>query len=96
MPKGVALPSIQHALPSSTARTERLLARPPAPTRISRWKCPCGERPEILLQPLVGRQVQHLVRLIAAAFLPRGHGVTPAVVRAPGGAEFVPSKATLF
>ena len=30
MPKGVALPSIQQALPSSTARTERLLARPPA------------------------------------------------------------------
>jgi hypothetical protein len=40
MPKGVALPSIQQALPSSTDRTERLLASPPEPTRIRRWKCP--------------------------------------------------------
>jgi hypothetical protein len=26
--------------PPGTDRTERLLARPPEPTRISRWKCP--------------------------------------------------------
>ena len=63
MPNGVALPSIQHALPPSAARTERLLARPPAPTRISRWKCPCGEGAQIRFQPVVGRQMQHLVRL---------------------------------
>src|SRR5438105_1254416 len=40
MPKGVALPSIQQALPSRTDRTERLLASPPAPTRTRRWKWP--------------------------------------------------------
>src|SRR5215469_4065516 len=40
MPNGVALPSIQQTVPSSTDRTDRLLASPPAPTRIIRWKCP--------------------------------------------------------
>ena len=45
---------------------------------------PLRKRPQILLQPLVGRQVQHLVRLVPAAFFPHGHGVSPAVVRAPG------------
>src|SRR5512135_2156977 len=43
MPKGVALPSIQQALAPSTALTERLLASPPAPTRIRRWKCPSAK-----------------------------------------------------
>src|SRR5262245_57032575 len=43
MPNGVALPSIQHAFPSNTARTERLLASPPAPTGTSRWRCPAAK-----------------------------------------------------
>ena len=54
------------------------------------------KRPQILLQPLVGRQVQHLVRLIPAACFPHRHGVSPAVARSLGRAEFVPSKATFF
>jgi hypothetical protein len=57
---------------------------------------PLRKRAQILLQPLVGGEVQHLVRLIPAVFFPHGHSVSPAVVRTPGGAEFVPSKATVF
>ena len=72
------------------------LGQPAGPTRISRWKCPWAKAPQILLQPLVGRQMQHLVRLVLAAFLLRGHGVSPAVLRAPARARSLPSKATLI
>ena len=57
---GVALDPAA-AWPSSAARTERLLARPPEPTRISRPKCPWAKAAQIRLQPVVGRQMQHLV-----------------------------------
>ena len=70
MPKGVALPSIQHAVPLRTARTDRLLANPPAPTRISRWKCPWAKA-QVLFEPVVGGQMQHLMRLSPVSGLSR-------------------------
>ena len=39
----VALPSIQQPWPPSAERTERLLARPPEPIRMRRWKCPSAK-----------------------------------------------------
>ena len=81
MPNGVALPSIQHALPSRTARTERLLARPPGADEDQQMEMPLGKGAQILLQPLIGRQMQHLMRLSPAAFFRGRHGVSPAVVR---------------
>ena len=72
------------------------LGQAPGADQDQEVEMPLRKRAQILLQPLVGRQVQHLVRLIPAAFFPHGHGVSPAVARSPGRAEFVPSKATLF
>ena len=72
------------------------LGQPAGADQDQQVEVPLGEGPEILLQPLVGRQVEHLVRLVVAAFLPRGHGVSPAVLRAPAGSGFLPSKATLI
>jgi uncharacterized protein (DUF433 family) len=42
----VALPSIQHAVLFRPSRTDRLLASPGPPTRISRWKCRCDRCPQ--------------------------------------------------
>jgi hypothetical protein len=55
---------------------------------------PLRKSAEILVQPLVGGQTQHLMRLSVACF-PHRHGIPPAVVQLPGRAELLPSKATL-
>ena len=61
MPNGVALPSIQQASPSpSTARTERLLAAT-GTDQDHEMEVPLGEAREVLVQPFVGREPQHLV-----------------------------------
>jgi hypothetical protein len=57
---------------------------------------PLRKRAQILLQPLVGGEVQHLVRLIPAVFFPHGHGVSPAVSQSLSRPKSLPSKATLL
>ena len=37
------------------------LGQPPGTDEDQRWKCPWAKAPQILLQPLVGRKLQHLV-----------------------------------
>ena len=66
MPNGVALPSIQHALPSMTARTDLLFARPPVADEDQQVEMPLGKGAEIAFQPVVAGEVHHLVGLSPA------------------------------
>ena len=59
---------------------------------------PFGEGAEILLQPLVGREVEHLVGMSPAMSFRGRHGVAPVVVPTRGGSDPCrpgPSKGTL-
>ena len=72
------------------------LGQPARADEDQKMEMPLGKSPEILIKPLVGRQMQHLMGLSPVAFFRGRHGVAPAVVRVPGRAESVPSKATHF
>ncbi len=57
---------------------------------------PLGEGREILLQPLVGGEMQDLVGLSPAAFLRTGMASISSDLQGSSRADFRPSKATLF
>ena len=61
MPKGVALPSIQHALPLEHRPHRAALGQAAGADQDQQPEMPLGERPQIRLQPVVGRQMQHFV-----------------------------------
>ena len=55
------------------------LGQPPGANEDQQMEVPLGEGAEILLQPLVGGQMQDFVGLVPSAFPLYGHGVSPAV-----------------
>ena len=62
MPNGVALPSIQQASPSPSTAHGAALGQPPGTDQDHEMEVPLGEGPQVLVQPFVGREPEHLVR----------------------------------
>ena len=61
MPNGVALPSIQHALPSRARPEQTTLGQSPGADEDHEVEVPLGKRTQVLTEALVGRESQHLV-----------------------------------